>query len=119
MVRGFPDASHRVHRRETRDFIYIEDVVRANVLPLTAEKAVGELMNIGTGKRISINKLYEVIEDILRTGIKPKYGPPRPCDIKHSVADVSLAHGLLRYQTTVQFADGLKKSIEWTKQNLM
>ena len=102
---------------QTRDFTYVADVVQANILALTAKDAVGQTMNVATGKRISVNQLYEEIDAILKTGIKVKHGPPRPGDIKHSVADISLARKLLGYEPRVAFAEGLARTIAWSRQS--
>jgi len=104
---------------QTRDFTYVDDIVSANMLALTADDAVGQTMNIATGSQISVNALYEEIDAILKTGIEPKYGPPRPGDIKHSVADISLARKLLGYEAKVAYAEGLAKTIDWSRENLM
>lgn len=104
---------------QTRDFTYVDDVVSANMLALTAVDAVGETMNIATGRQISVKRLYEEIDAILKTGIQPEFGPPRPGDIKHSVADISLARKLLGFEPKVKFAGGLAKTIDWSRENLM
>ena len=103
---------------QTRDFTYVDDVVNANILALTAADAVGQTMNIATGTQISVNQLYEEIDAILKTGIKPKSGPTRPGDVKDSVADISLARKLLGYEPKVPFAEGLTKTIDWSRENL-
>ena len=74
-------------------------------------------MNIATGTQISVNHLYREIDAILKTGIKPNYGPPRPGDIKHSVADVSLARKLLKFEPKGPYSKGLARTIEWTRQS--
>ena len=102
---------------QTRDFIYVEDIVKANMLALSSKQAVGQTMNVATGEPISVNRLYEEIEAVLKTGIRPKYGPPRAGDIKHSVADIGLARELLGYEPRVPFAEGMARTIEWSKAN--
>ena len=104
---------------QTRDFTYIDDVVQANIRALTAAGAVGQAMNIATGTPISVNRLYQEIDAILKTGITPNYGPPRAGDIKDSVADISLARKLLGYEPKVPYAEGLAKTIDWSRENLM
>jgi nucleoside-diphosphate-sugar epimerase len=104
---------------QTRDFTYVDDIVQANMLALAAPDAVGRTMNIATGKQISVNQLYQEIDAILKTGIEPEHGPPRPGDIKHSVADISLARKLLGYEPKVPYAEGLAKTIDWSRENLI
>ncbi len=97
---------------QTRDFTYVEDVVQANMLAMRAPSAAGEAMNVATGRQISVNRLYEEIDAILKTGIKPKHGPARTGDVKHSVADISLARKLLGYEPKLPFAEGLRRTVE-------
>jgi len=97
---------------QTRDFTYVEDVVQANMLAMRAPSAAGEAMNVATGRQISVNRLYEEIDASLKTGIKPKHGPARTGDVKHSVADISLARKLLGYEPKLPFAEGLRRTVE-------
>ncbi|HIH62506.1 MAG TPA: SDR family oxidoreductase [Methanobacteriales archaeon] len=97
---------------QTRDFIYVEDVVEANIL-LAESKFTGPV-NIATGKSITINKLLEVIEDILEVDIKPIHHDPRPGDITDSKADVSLLKSL-GFKKITKLKSGLEKTIEWYK----
>lgn len=103
---------------QTRDFTFVDDVVRANLLALRGEKAVGQAVNVATGKPVSVNELYRMIDESLQTGIKPNYGPSRSGDIKHSVADISLARELLGYEPQVDFAEGLRKTIRWSRKHV-
>ena len=99
---------------QTRDFIYVEDVVEANIL-LAESKFTGPV-NIATGKSVTINKLLEVIEDILEVDIKPIYQDPRPGDIRDSRADVSLLKSL-GFKKVTKLKSGLEKTIEWYKKD--
>ena len=100
----------------SRDFSYIENNVHANILAITASKqACGKVYNIACGERTSLNELVEQINTILGTDIKPIYDKEKPGDIKHSLADISLAKKHLGYEPKVIFRDGLEKTIEWFK----
>ena len=99
---------------QPRDFIYVEDVVEANIL-LAESKFTGPV-NIATGKSVTINKLLEVIEDILEVDIKPIYQDPRPGDIRDSRADVSLLKSL-GFKKVTKLKSGLEKTIEWYKKD--
>jgi len=103
---------------QTRDFTFIADVVRANVLAAAAPKADGTVMNIACGERITINRVIARINELLGTNVKPRYVDARPGDIKHSLADISLAKQVIGYTPTVKFDEGLRRSIEWYKTNL-
>ena len=95
---------------QTRDFVYVEDVVEANILALTTEKAVGEVFNVATGKPSSISKLLRDLQE--KTGkqhLKPVYEHSRPGDIKHSYASIEKAREILRYKPKYDLGEGITK----------
>jgi len=98
---------------QTRDFVYVSDVVGATLLALERNGAAGEVINIGTGKETSINRLCEVF---LRVGakehLKPVHEPARPGDILHSLADISRARKVLGYEPRVSLEEGIKRLFE-------
>jgi nucleoside-diphosphate-sugar epimerase len=97
---------------QTRDFIYISDVIDATMLASTIKKAAGEVFNIGTGKATTINKLCEILLQITNNpGIKPVYANPRPGDIRRSQADISKARRILNYRPTISLEEGLRKFV--------
>ncbi len=99
---------------QTRDFIFVEDVVRANLLAcLAGKEAVGQIINVAGGRAVSINELYQVIADLLGSELKPHYVPPRPGDVRHSLADISRAQRLLGLQNLTPLEEGLRKTISW------
>jgi len=99
---------------QTRDFVYVSDVVEANILALDREKAAGKILNIGTGKATSINQLSRTFMKLMRrSGVKPKYMAPRAGDIRHSQADITKAKKILGYKPRISLEQGLKKFIEW------
>ncbi|AEH43901.1 NAD-dependent epimerase/dehydratase [Thermodesulfatator indicus DSM 15286] len=101
---------------QTRDFIFVKDVVRANLLACKADKkAVGEVINIASGKAISINELYRIIAGIIDVDIKPNYAPSRAGDVRHSLADISKARHLLNLTDLTDLEEGLGKTIAWYK----
>ena len=104
---------------QTRDFTYIEDVVQANLKACEApEEACGQVYNIAFGQRISLNELYREIARLLGTDLPPRYGPPRPGDVRHSLADISKARHLLGYRPRYDVATGLGEAIAWYRANL-
>ncbi|OAG27897.1 SDR family oxidoreductase [Thermodesulfatator autotrophicus] len=104
---------------QTRDFIFVEDVVKANLLACKADKnAVGEVINVASGKAISINELYRIIAEIIGTDIKPDYAPSRAGDVRHSLADISKARHLLNLKDLTSLEEGLSKTISWYKNSL-
>ena len=106
---------------QTRDFVFIENVVRANIKAATQSgpEASGHSFNIGCGKSISINKLYEIIASELHSDVKPVYAHPRPGDVRDSVADISAAKEAFGYEPEIDVEKGLKKSIEWYRGNIV
>ncbi len=102
----------------TRDFTFIRNNVQANMLALTAEKAPGHIMNIACGESFSILHIVESINRILGTQIEPIFAPPRPGDIKHSLAGVQKARELIDYKPLIRFEDGLRETIEWYRSRM-
>lgn len=98
---------------QTRDFTFVKDVVKANVLAAKSKINDGKAINIACQKQISINELLNLINKINGTSIKPLYSPPRPGDIKDSLADISLARELLGYKPAYSLEDGLRETISW------
>ncbi len=103
---------------QTRDFTYVGNAVAANLLACTAPAAAGEVFNIACNERISLNTLYGRLQELLGTEISAEYGPPRVGDVRDSLADIDKARRLLGYADIVKFDEGLKRSIEWYRDNL-
>ncbi|MGE5328469.1 MAG: SDR family oxidoreductase [Deltaproteobacteria bacterium] len=94
---------------QTRDFIYVKNVVSANLLAIESEKVGhGEAINIAGGDRISLNNLVQILGKLVERDIKPEYKAGRSGDIKHSQADISLAKKLLGYEIKMGFEEGLE-----------
>lgn len=97
---------------QTRDFTYIDNVVHANLLAATSQKPLaGEVVNIGTGRRISLLEVLKVMGKLLDFEVKPSFGPPRPGDVPHSQSDISRARELLGYEPIVSFEEGMKRTL--------
>jgi len=98
---------------QTRDFTYVANVVDGVLRACEAPDAAGQVINVATGGRISLNDLLRVMNRLFGTQIQPVYGPPRACDVHDSQADISKAAALLGYAPTVALADGLKLTLDW------
>lgn len=100
---------------QSRDFTFIANVVHANLLAASApaEKVAGVMMNAATGSRIKLNEAFAVLQELTGYKGKPAYGPPRKGDIRDSLADISLAKELIGYEPQVDFAEGLRRTVEW------
>jgi UDP-glucose 4-epimerase len=95
---------------QTRDFVYVDDVVDATLNVLNCEKCAGDVINVGSGRETSIKELYGVLLRIFEMrNVKPEYSSPRAGDIKRSCADLSRAEELLGYKPKFSLEDGLKK----------
>jgi UDP-glucose 4-epimerase len=102
---------------QSRDFTYIDNVVRANLLAAAApaEKVSGKMMNVATGSRITLNKTFEILRELTGYSGQPAYGPARAGDVHDSLADIHLAGELLGYSPIVDFREGLRHTVEWYK----
>jgi len=98
----------------TRDFTYVANVVKANLLCIENEgMPKGIVMNIACGGTISVNAIYKNIAAALKSDLKPNYLPERPGEIRNSYADIALASGTIGYKPVVSLEEGLKKTVEW------
>ncbi len=96
---------------QSRDFTYIDNAVQANIR--SAERDVtGEVFNVGCDGRITVNKLVEVLNDLLGTDLEAEHDDPRPGDVRHSRADISKAREQLGYEPTVSFKEGLARTVD-------
>jgi len=91
-----------------RDFIFVKDVVRANLLAANADEACGKVINIGTGSFVRVNQLWEMISRLTGNEIEPEYKPPRAGDILESVADIAFAKKYLGFEPEYSFEKGLE-----------
>jgi UDP-N-acetylglucosamine/UDP-N-acetyl-alpha-D-glucosaminouronate 4-epimerase len=103
---------------QSRDFTYIENAVHANLLAAAApaENVSGKMFNVATGNRFSLNQTYAMLQKIIGYQEKPKYAAARTGDVKHSLADISLAETSFGYEPRVSFEEGLRRTVEWYRQ---
>ena len=101
--------------QQSRDFTYVENVVNANLLACKApaSEVAGRVFNIATGHRIDLNETFRVLKKLTGYAGELKYGPERAGDVKHSLADLSRAEKHLGYKPTVDFEEGLRRTVEW------
>ncbi len=100
---------------QSRDFTYIDNVVHANLLAAAAPavKVAGRMMNLATGRRITLNETFEILCELTGYRGSPAYAAPRSGDIRDSLADIRLAGELLGYAPIVDFREGLRRTVEW------
>lgn len=99
--------------RQSRDFVYVANVVDANLLACGAEAAAGEVFNISTGRETSLLELLEILAEQAGQAVEPSFGPPRAGDIRHSYGDISRAAAVLGYRPAIDLATGLRETFAW------
>lgn len=104
---------------QSRDFTYIDNVIEANLLAASTKETHGEVVNIACGDRVTINAIIDLINETFGKNVKANYVPERPGDVKHSLADISLAKKVIGYKPIVPFREGLAKAITWYRDNLI
>ena len=98
---------------QTRDFTYVANVIDGVLRACEAPAASGEVINVATGGRISLNTLFAEMRKLIGSDVEPEYAETRAGDVRDSQADISKARRILGYQPTVSFEDGLEKTVEW------
>ncbi|OGD28003.1 MAG: Vi polysaccharide biosynthesis protein VipB/TviC [Candidatus Aminicenantes bacterium RBG_19FT_COMBO_65_30] len=100
---------------QSRDFIFVEDVVAANLAAAGSAAAAGEALNVACGVGMTVNGLFDAVNVALGTTVEAVYAGPRPGDILHSTADIAKARRLLGFTPGLSFMDGLRTTVEWYK----
>jgi nucleoside-diphosphate-sugar epimerase len=98
---------------QTRDFTYVANVVDGVLRACEAPKASGEVINVATGGRVSLNQLFDAVRKLTGSSVEPVYEPPRAGDVRDSQADIGKARDLLGYAPIVTFEEGLKRTLDW------
>ena len=104
---------------QSRDFTYIDNAVEANLLACKAPaaKVAGQMFNVATGRRVSLNETFKLLQPLTSYKGQPEYGPERGGDIKHSLADISKAEAGLGYKPKIDFEEGLRRTVEWYRKS--
>jgi UDP-glucose 4-epimerase len=105
---------------QTRDFVFVEDVVQANLLAAqlsSSQMTTQPIFNVGRGEQTTLNEIVEMLSELAQRSIPTTYGSERPGDIKHSVADIGRAQAILGFQPQVTVLDGLNATLEWFRLN--
>lgn len=101
---------------QSRDFTYIENVIAANLSAASAPKAAGNVINVANGERITLNELLNELKQLTgRTEVTAEYRDSRVGDVRHSLADITMARELLGYESKVDLREGLKRTLDWWK----
>jgi len=101
---------------QSRDFTYIDNVVFANMRAAAAKDASGKVINVANGQRITLNELLTELKDLTgKQDVTAEYREPRVGDVRHSLADITLAQQFLGYESKVDLREGLQRTIDWWK----
>jgi nucleoside-diphosphate-sugar epimerase len=100
---------------QTRDFTYVANVVDGVLRGCETPEAAGEVINVATGTRISLNRLLDVMNRIVGTNLQALHADARPGDVRDSQADITKARALLGYVPTIGLEEGLKRTLEWCR----
>jgi UDP-glucose 4-epimerase len=99
--------------QQSRDFVFVTDVVKALMRAAEAPGVAGRVYNIGTGRRTTVLDLVAALNRLLGKNVVPEHGPARPGDVRHSCADIARARGELGFAPSVAFDDGLARTLGW------
>jgi nucleoside-diphosphate-sugar epimerase len=98
---------------QTRDFTYVANVVDGVLRACQASGVAGCSINVATGGRMTLNRLFAALRVLVGANVEPIYADPRPGDVRHSQADISLARRALGYEPSVSLEEGLRRTLEW------
>jgi nucleoside-diphosphate-sugar epimerase len=101
---------------QTRDFTYVTNVVDGVLRACDAPGVRGQVVNVAAGDRISLNELLATLGRLLGVEASATYADPRPGDVRDSQADIHRARSLLKYEPSVSFEEGLRRTVEWFRQ---
>jgi UDP-glucose 4-epimerase len=104
--------------RQTRDFVFVEDVVRANLLAVEHDDVVGGAFNVSGGRSVTICDLADYLAQMIPDAPPPAFGPPRPGDIRNSAASLERAERALGFRPQVDLQEGLRATVAWLSKNL-
>ncbi len=104
---------------QTRDFTFVANVVDGVLRACEAPDASGEVINVATGGRISLNQLLRTMNAIVGTAIAPVYAEPRAGDVRDSQADITKARTLLGYEPLVGLEEGLRRTLDWCRADVV
>ena len=102
---------------QERDFVFIDNVVDALMLASQAQVEPGSIFNVATGKTVTILGLFQQLQQALKRTEPARFSPARSGDVRISRADVSRAQSILGFEARVEFADGIKRTLEWVQQD--
>jgi UDP-glucose 4-epimerase len=116
MLRGLPPVVYG-DGLQSRDFVYVENVVAANLLACESQAAVGQVFNVACGEQRTLLELIGELNEILTAALAPAFAEPQPGDVRHSLASVE-AFQAIGYDVDVPFHEGLAKTVDWYREQI-
>jgi nucleoside-diphosphate-sugar epimerase len=104
---------------QSRDFTYVANAVKATLSACTAPGAAGKVINVGVGENFTLNRTIQLLNEIFGRQVQPQYQPPREGDVRESLANISVARHTLGYEPDFRYEDGLRKTVEWYRTELV
>jgi UDP-glucose 4-epimerase len=104
---------------QSRDFIFVGNVVQGNLLAAESAEAAGKVFNLAQGKQTTLRQLLEFLSELLGLTVKPDFQPPRPGDVKESMADMSLTRAVLGFEPAITLEQGLRETIDYYRQSAL
>jgi len=98
---------------QSRDFTYVDNIVYGNLLAVEAQDAPGKVMNLACGGQLTLNQLLALLRQITGSEVEAVHTDPRPGDVRHSWADITLSEQVLNYKTQVSLEEGLRKAVDY------
>lgn len=98
---------------QSRDFTYVDNIVYGNLLAIEAPDAPGKVINLACGGQLTLNRILEILRTITGSDTEALYTDPRPGDVRHSWADITLSEQVLHYKTQVPLEDGLARTVDY------
>jgi len=98
---------------QSRDFTYVDNVVYGNLLAVEARDAPGKVMNLACGGQLTLNQLLALLRQITGSDVQAVYTDPRPGDVRHSWADITLSEQVINYKTQVSLEEGLHRAVDY------
>ena len=115
ILRGKPPEIYE-NGLESRDFVHVSDVVRATLLALESDRAEGEIINVGTGRKLSILEVANILINKMSCNLLPEFtGKFRAGDVRHCYADVTKAQRVLGFKAEIEFEDGIEDFLRWVR----
>ena len=98
---------------QSRDFTYVDNIVHGNLLAVEAQDAPGKVMNLACGGQLTLNQLLALLRQVTGSNVEAVHTDPRPGDVRHSWADITLSEQVLNYKTQVPLEEGLRRAVDY------